>query len=107
MVLGHIAELNLSRAVGTNDDLTLFITRPWSLFFLIVAFFSAAFPWYQRNHGKKLWTLFYLPLVSLALSVPLIMMGGIVRPGIGCLLIAFALYKLYRHHQAGWRLSEG
>ncbi len=107
VVLGHIAELNLSRAVGTNDDLTLFITRPWSLFFLIVAFFSAAFPWYQRNHGKKLWTLFYLPLVSLALSVPLIMMGGIVRPGIGCLLIAFAIYKLFRHHQAGWRLSEG
>ncbi|HIP77968.1 MAG TPA: Tat pathway signal protein, partial [Kiloniellaceae bacterium] len=47
VVLGHIAELNLSRAVGTSDDLTLFITRPWSLFFLIVALFSAAFPWYQ------------------------------------------------------------
>ena len=106
VVLGHIAELNLSRAVGTSDDLTLFITRPWSLFFLIVALFSAAFPWYQRNIGKKQWTLFYIPLASLALSIPLIMMGGVVRPGIGCLLIAYALYKLYRRHQAGWALEQ-
>ena len=106
VVLGHIAELNLSRAVGTNDDLTLFITRPWSLFFLIVALFSAAFPWYQRNIGKMRWTLFYIPVASLALSVPLIMMGGVVRPGIGLLLIAYALYKLYRHHKAGWALPQ-
>ncbi|NIA68549.1 Tat pathway signal protein [Pelagibius litoralis] len=107
VVLGHIAELNLSRAIGTSDDLTLFITRPWSLFFLIVAAFSAAFPWYQRNFGKKQWTLVYVPLASLALSVPLIMMGGIVRPGIGLLLIVYALYKLYRHHQAGWAVHQG
>ena len=106
VVLGHIAELNLSRAVGTNDDLTLFITRPWSLFFLIVALFSAAFPWYQRNIGKMRWTLFYMPAASLALSVPLIMMGGIVRPGIGVLLIVYALYKLYQHHKAGWALPR-
>lgn len=106
VVLGHIAELNLSRAVGTSDDLTLFITRPWSLFFLIVALFSAAFPWYQRNVGQKRWTLFYLPLAGLALSIPLIMMGGIVRPGIGALLIVYALYKLYQHHKAGWALPQ-
>lgn len=106
VVLGHIAELNLSRAVGTSDDLTLFITRPWSLFFLIVALFSAAFLWYQRNVGQKRWTLFYLPLASLALSIPLIMMGGIVRPGIGALLIVYALYKLYQHHKAGWALPQ-
>ncbi len=32
VVLGHLAELNLNRAISTSDDMTLFITRPWSLF---------------------------------------------------------------------------
>ena len=44
VVLGNIAELNLSRALAISDDIGLFVTRPWSLFFLIVAAFSLVFP---------------------------------------------------------------
>ncbi|MEO3428710.1 tripartite tricarboxylate transporter permease [Pelagibius sp. CAU 1746] len=106
VVLGNIAELNLSRALGISDDLTLFITRPWSLFFLIVALFSAAFPWYQRMRTARVWTLFYVPAASLALSIPLFMMEGLVRPLLGALLIAWSVYTLYRHRQAGWALPE-
>ncbi len=106
VVLGHIAELNLSRAIGTSDDLTLFITRPWSLFFLIVALFSAFFPWYQKVLEVRRWTLAYIPAACLALALPLIMMGGWVRPLIGALLISLAVYRLYRHQQAGWALPK-
>ena len=49
VVLGHIAELNLNRALSTNDDLLLFLTRPWSLFFLILGLFSMFFPLYQKT----------------------------------------------------------
>ncbi len=106
VVLGHIAELNLSRAIGTSDDLTLFITRPWSLFFLIVALFSAFFPLYQKVLEVRRWTLAYIPIACLALALPLIMMGGWVRPLIGALLICLGLYRLYRHQQAGWALPK-
>ena len=106
VVLGNIAELNLSRAVGISDDLTLFVTRPWALFFFIVALFSAVFPWYQQRRESKQWTLAYVPLACLALSVPLIMMGGWVRPLIAALLLAWGLHKLYRHHRAGWALPK-
>jgi len=106
VVLGHIAELNLSRAIGTSDDLTLFITRPWSLFFLIVALFSAFFPLYQKVLEVRRWTLAYIPVACLALALPLIMMGGWVRPLIGALLICLGLYRLYRHRQAGWALPK-
>ncbi|HDO52241.1 MAG TPA: Tat pathway signal protein, partial [Rhizobiales bacterium] len=37
VVLGNIAELNLSRAMAITTDLSPFVTRPWSLFFLIIA----------------------------------------------------------------------
>jgi len=43
VVLGNIAELNLSRALAISTDLSPFVTRPWSLFFLIIAFFLALF----------------------------------------------------------------
>lgn len=106
VVLGNIAELNLSRALSIDSDLTLFITRPWSLFFLIVALFSVIFPWYQHQRLAQRWTLFYLPAASLALSLPLVMMEGWVRPVIAALLIAWALYRIYKHHRAGWTLPR-
>ncbi|MEE9299779.1 MAG: tripartite tricarboxylate transporter permease, partial [Alphaproteobacteria bacterium] len=80
VVLGHIAELNLSRAVASSDDLTLFFTRPWSLFFLTLGAFSAFFPWYQKDRGAAKWTLFYPAFMVFALSIPLFLMGGVVRP---------------------------
>lgn len=99
VVLGNIAELNLSRAMAITTDLSPFVTRPWSLFFLILAAFSAFFPMYQKERGQKTWTLFYPALLSLALSLPVFMMGGLVRPVLAAGLVAFGLYLLYRAKQ--------
>ncbi|MEE2612026.1 MAG: tripartite tricarboxylate transporter permease, partial [Pseudomonadota bacterium] len=46
VVLGNIAELNLARAFAITTDLSPFVTRPWSLLFLLLAIFSAIFPLY-------------------------------------------------------------
>jgi putative tricarboxylic transport membrane protein len=105
VVLGHIAELNLSRAVSSSDDLMLFLSRPWSLFFLILALFSTLFPWYQRYRDRARWTLAYAPLLSVTLAVPLWMMGGMVRPGLAALLVAFAVWTAAGHMRRGWRVE--
>ena len=39
VVLGHIAELNLNRALSTSDDLMLFVNRPWGLLFFLFGIF--------------------------------------------------------------------
>ncbi len=106
VVLGNIAELNLARAMAITTDLTPFVTRPWSLFFLIIALFSAAYPLFQAHVGKRKWTLFYQPAVCVAASVPLFMMGGIPRPIIAALLAGFGLWTLVRRWRGGWRLEE-
>jgi putative tricarboxylic transport membrane protein len=105
VVLGHIAELNLSRAMSSSDDLMLFLSRPWSLFFLILALFSTLFPWYQRYRDRARWTLAYAPLLSVTLAVPLWMMGGMVRPGLAALLVAFAVWTAAGHMRRGWRVE--
>jgi len=88
VVLGNIAELNLSRAFAISTDLTLFVTRPWSLFFLIIALFSAAFPWFQSASAKGApWARFYAPAMLVAVALPLAMMGGAVRPALGGLCV--------------------
>lgn len=51
VILGPIAETNLRRALMTNDDWTLFLTRPVSLIFLIAALASVA--WAVRAHLKS------------------------------------------------------
>ena len=105
VVLGKIAEVNLSRAVAISSDLTVFIQRPWSLFFLLLAVFSVFFPFYQKYRGTQLWTLFYPIALLLVLSVPLFMMGGVTRPAVGGLMILVAGYLLYSHARNGWRLE--
>ena len=105
VVLGGIAEVNLSRALAISDDLTLFLTRPWSLFFLIIAIFSMVFPWYQKQRGRKPWTLGFLPALCLALAPPLFMMGGIPRPIVGGLLVAASLWLLVSRHRQGWQME--
>jgi putative tricarboxylic transport membrane protein len=105
VVLGKIAEVNLSRALAISDDLGLFIARPWSLFFLTIAIFSMVFPWYQKHRGRKAWTLGFLPALCLALAPPLFMMGGIPRPLVGGLLVAFGIWLLINRHRQGWKLS--
>lgn len=104
VVLGHVAELNLSRALSISDDLTLFVTRPWALFFLVISLFSAAFPWYQARRHEARWTLFYFPAFCVAIVPPLFLMEGVVRPALGGALLLLAAYTLWRHQRAGWRL---
>jgi putative tricarboxylic transport membrane protein len=105
VVLGNIAELNLARALAISTDLSPFFTRPWSLFFLIIAVFSAAFPVYQAQRGKKKWTLFYLPFTCFAACVPLYMMGGIPRPVIATIVLTFGVYTLVKRARSGWNLE--
>jgi len=105
VVLGNIAELNLARAMAITTDLSPFVTRPWSLFFLIIAIFSAAYPLFQAHRGLRIWTLLYLPAACLAASVPLFMMGGVPRPILATLLTGYGLWTLYRRWQGGWHLE--
>lgn len=109
VVLGNIAELNLARALAISDDLTLFVTRPWAMFFLIVALFSAVFPWFQKARGKKKWTLFYLPAACFAVSLPLSLMaienGSLPRGIIACVVLAAGSYTLWQRWRSGWNLE--
>ena len=104
VVLGPNAEVNLIRAIATDDNLLLFVTRPWSLFFLLIALFSAAFPWYQRFRASRKWTLFFIPSLPLATAVPLFMMEGWVRPLVGLALVGLGGRLFLKRHREGWRL---
>ena len=108
VVLGNIAELNLARALAITTDLSPFVTRPWSLFFLIIAGFSALFPMFQAHRElKKKWTLFYLPAACFAASLPLYMMGGVPRPVLATIVVSFGAYQLWRRAQNGWQFEAG
>ncbi|MCB1546577.1 MAG: tripartite tricarboxylate transporter permease [Hyphomicrobiaceae bacterium] len=96
VVLGPIAERWLARAVTISTDPLLFVTHPWSLFFLVLCLFSLFFPFYQRDYGKRTWTRLYTPALMVGMAVPLVMMGGWVRPVIAAGLVAFGLYVLSR-----------
>ncbi len=101
VVLGTIAELNLSRALAIDSDWTLFFTRPWSLFFVILAGFSALFPLYQRMRGAGGAARWFLPALMVALAAPLFMMPGVVRPVLGGGLIVAAAWSLVRSRVRG------
>ncbi len=97
VVLGNIAELNLSRAFAITTDLSPFVTRPWSLFFLTIAIFSAAFPYFQNARADGVpWTRFYFPAGLLGVTLPFVMMGGMIRPAIGGLCFLVGCYLLFR-----------
>lgn len=97
VVLGNIAELNLARALAIDSDPLLFVTRPWAMFFAIIAVFSAIFPWYQHVRATgALWTRLYAPAMLLAISVPLFRMDGTFRTVLAGLAIALAAYFLYK-----------
>ncbi len=106
VVLGNIAELNLSRALSISDDLTLFLSRPWSLFFIIVGLFSAVFPWYQKWQGRRQWTLVFIPLLCMVVSLPLFMMIGFVRPIMGGGLLVLGAVLMWRRWRSGWQLPK-
>jgi putative tricarboxylic transport membrane protein len=108
VVLGNLAELNLSRAFATASDMTQFVTsfgtRPWSAFFLLLAGFSLGFPWFQKERGKKKWTLIYIPLMAIVLAFPLFFMGSTVRTILAAALLGWGIYALWRRNKDGWKL---
>ena len=105
VVLGTIAELNLSRSLAIDDNLFLFVTRPWSLLFLIIAVFSLIFPWYQKARSEQAWTLAFLPALMIFVAVPLFQMNGLFRPILGGVLVLGGIYLLWRRKQAGWTVT--
>ncbi len=110
VVLGNVAELNLSRAIslsGTTDQFLLdMVMRPWALFFLVVAAFSILFPWYQKARDKAVWTLGYVPGLMLCLALPMAMMDGWPRTLIAVALVLGAVYLLVQSARRGWSLNS-
>ena len=106
VVLGNIAEINLNRAFTTSPDIWLFFTRPWSLFFLIIALFSGAFPFYQAASESKRWTLLYTPMLTITTALPLFMMEGWIRPAVGAGLVLLGLFMIVQRARAGWQVGS-
>jgi len=102
VILGPIAEVNLSRAMAISWDPVLFLVRPWSLFFLTLAVLSLIFPYWQRAVRTPgaywLWR-YYLPVSFMLMGIPLLRMPGYLRPALAVGLIAFGLWRLVRE----WR----
>ena len=96
VVLGKLAELNIARAIGISDDYSLFVTRPWSLFFLIMAIVSVLFPFYQNAKKDTLFTKMYVPISMILLALPLFLMGSPVRMVVGVILLSAGCYFIYK-----------
>ena len=96
VVLGKLAELNIARAIGISDDYSLFVTRPWSLFFLIMAIVSVLFPFYQNAKKDTLFTKMYVPTSMILLALPLFLMGSPVRMVVGGILLSAGCYFIYK-----------
>ncbi|WP_136659258.1 tripartite tricarboxylate transporter permease [Nitratireductor sp. XY-223] len=98
VVLGQIAEARLSQVFARSDDITIFLSRPWSLFFLLLAAFSIFFPSYQKHRGKAAWTKYYPPALLFVMALPVFMMPGFIRPSIAVAMavggIALAVMRL-------------
>jgi putative tricarboxylic transport membrane protein len=100
VVLGKLAELNIARAVGTSDDYFLFLTRPWSLFFILMAVVSILFPFYQNANKDTFLSKFYVPIFTVILSFPLFMMASPVRSIIAAVLLLVGGYLIYKRSKA-------
>jgi len=106
VVLGNIAENALAQVIAISTDPTMFLTRPWSLFFIILGLFSSFFHVYQKNRAIKQWTLCFIPAMCLFLSIPVFMMEGIFRPVLGVGLGLFGLYLIVQRARSGWKLPN-
>ena len=93
VVLGQIAEARLSQVFARSDDIAVFLTRPWSLFFLLLGCFSLLFPLYQKQMGKAAWTRFFPAALLIVMALPVFMMPGTIRPviAVGMLIGGIAL----------------
>lgn len=94
VVLGKLAEINLSRALAISDDIMLFVSRPWSLFFFLLAIVSVIFPFFQQARDESLLKRFFVPLSLVVLALPLFAMDSYTRMSVGILMIVFAAWQL-------------
>ncbi|MEP3046441.1 MAG: tripartite tricarboxylate transporter permease [Roseibium sp.] len=98
VVLGGIAEARLSQVFARSDDILVFISRPWSLFFLLLGCFSLLFPYYQKQAKTAVWARFFVPALLIVQSIPVLMMPGIVRPSVAIIMavtgLVMAAYRL-------------
>lgn len=97
VVLGPLAELNLSRAISTSDDLSLFFLRPWAMFFIVLALFSAFFPLFQRaTRLGHAWAKYYGAGFFACAAVPILLMDGWFRTALGIAMLALALLMVVK-----------
>jgi len=97
VVLGGIAEARLSQVFARSDDIMVFVSRPWSLFFLLLGCFSLLFPLYQKHMKTAAWTRFFVPSLLLVQSVPVFLMPGIVRPALAIVMaVTGGIMLVYR-----------
>lgn len=102
VVLGPLAELNLSRSLSTSDDLSLFFTRPWAMFFIVLGVFSACFPVYQSAvRAGRAWSRFYGSAFVACAAVPLMVMEGWFRAALGVALLLLAVLMVARRLRRG------
>jgi putative tricarboxylic transport membrane protein len=94
VVLGQIAEVRLSQVFARGDGLDVFLTRPWSLFFILLSGFSILFPAYQNQRGKRTWANYFTPTLLVVMSLPVFMMPGLVRPIIAGLMLLTGIIQL-------------
>lgn len=106
VVLGNIAEKNLSQVIAITTDIAPFFTRPWSLFFITLAVFSILYPLYQKQRAKQKWTLAFIPIFLITLSPSVFLMDGAARPVIAICLLLGGLYLLAKRTQQGWLLTK-
>ncbi|QDG76283.1 tripartite tricarboxylate transporter permease [Labrenzia sp. PHM005] len=102
VVLGGIAEARLSQVFARSDDIMVFISRPWSLFFLLLGCFSLLFPYYQKHMKTAVWARFFVPALLIVQSIPVFMMPGIVRPSVAIVMaLTGAVMVAYRLKNGG------
>jgi putative tricarboxylic transport membrane protein len=106
VVLGNIAENALAQVIALSSNKTPFLTRPWSLFFILLGLFSSFFHVYQKRRGRSRWTLFFIPAMCIAISIPVFRMEGDVRPVLAVGLALFGFYLLFKRHRSGWRVTQ-
>ena len=104
VVLGPIAEVNLNRSYMTAADPMLFLTRPISLFFVLLAVISLAFPFWQEAREKN-WARHFVPACVALISLPFWISPGWVKL-IGAIFLAGAGFLAWRIEQGKVRLSE-
>ncbi|MEM6932932.1 MAG: Tat pathway signal protein, partial [Pseudomonadota bacterium] len=66
----------------------------------IIAVFSAAFPWYQKERERgKSWTRYYAPAMLTAVALPLSLMDGTFRPILAAIALVGAAVLAWRAFQ--------